>query len=185
MAFFTYRLNIKPVLLSITEVMMINFCVLDAVNESSAFVHSGLRNITSFNFTHYCPSSLVLFWIEKFFYISPTDNSKSSFFALPVLFARRLARVCVIICSPFFFVLLFLTGNYRAFLANMSESILSCFVFMKAINRFVYLAGCTFSCYSQHIHDFLLNRTLWLKPFASNELATGLFYSNIYGRDCQ
>jgi hypothetical protein len=152
MAFFAQRKNVKPMLFRVPAMVMVVFCQLPAI---PAVIDRRAGKFSDPNGVADNGVCLCAVWI--FIVISFVRNTVNylSFFGLAVFFLGILITVA-------FFTIRLMSAFFG-------------FVLIKIRQWLDCLAMRTIFCYNPFSHYFSFQKS-WLKPLASNELATGLFY---------
>jgi hypothetical protein len=159
MTFSAKRNNIETMLSCVAKMVMVVFCAFSTVITEFCIY---ARKFSTTNKSIYYVCSSPLFWVifvpfGVAFTLNITHPFKTSIFF-------------VFFSGPVFFAI-----NQVTWLTERLMTIFSFTVLRKFGNRLDCLANTTSFCYNpcSHIRTFL---RLWLKPLASNELVTGLFY---------
>ncbi len=172
MAFSANRNNIHPVFFGIAKVMMVFVCFFRATKTVESLCRKNFFRCDSTRDCNVCHPLLRVFFSPKrhvFF------DKRLSFFTCTILFLGN----TISFCSPIFGGV-----DFSAIFTLRANSTPSISVNTETRNRFDFLASATSFCYNgvSHIRTSL---RLWLKPFTSNELVTGLFYYIVYQEVCQ
>ncbi len=169
MTFTTNRNNIKPVLFSITFVVMILCCLHFTI---TAFKRAGMWHKTFFDFRPY---------ICRCHFLSSISTIRSSglqysFFAMLIPTSYCFTCFCLAIFSCVYFLIFCAT-----WLARCSMFIFSSFCFIKTINGFNFFASTTSFCYDLLRHGFFLIKKLCLEPLQDRFLCGSLYYTRVEG----